>query len=488
MKKVITVLALLIIFISTSVYSQYKYEAPFYIKNNTGTALTNVQVKLVTGTAAYISSGWMQTDGKDIKFSPACNTTSLLNHWVEGYLNTDTTAIWVSVPSIGANDSTLVYMFFGYAGATNTSTLGVFYGPHSSTDSVVVASSNTVSNCQRGFRFTANEDVLVAYFGKRTPNATQRYLTLFDFSTQAILAQIQVDAGSVGAYNYNALPAPLWIKSGQQYIMTLFNGSGDMYYYGSSSQIGQHLTYGDMRYLNSCTQNSFPTNILTGMHYGTPDFLYYTKQNVNPAPTYRTLPAADTLTPAVPTNLTAVGSNQTATLKWKKNTEFDMSVYSVYRNTTNNPSTATMIGTKNQPDTTYVNTGLTNGTTYYFWVKASDRYCTPKTSDFSTVASCTPTSIGEPSTEVPDKYYLEQNYPNPFNPSTTIKFGLKKDALVELKVYDVSGKEVMVLANGQYKAGNYSIEFGTENLASGVYFYSIKAGEFTEIKKMVLIK
>ncbi len=93
MKKVITVLALLIIFISTSVYSQYKYEAPFYIKNNTGTALTNVQVKLVTGTAAYISSGWMQTDGKDIKFSPACNTTSLLNHWVEGYLNTDTTAI-----------------------------------------------------------------------------------------------------------------------------------------------------------------------------------------------------------------------------------------------------------------------------------------------------------------------------------------------------------------------------------------------------------
>lgn len=479
---------LIVLFLLLNVSNaQFKYENPVWIKNNTATALTNVQVLIKFNTQVPIANGWMLANGNDIRLVTTCNSTTYLGHWVEGYLNTDSTKIWVNVPSIGASDSVQVFLYYGNAGATNISTLAMFYGPHSSTDSVIIATAGGVANSQRGFRFTPNEDLLIGYFGKREPQGTQRYVTLFDFTTQAIILQMQV-SGPAAQWNYGALASPIWVKSGTQYVIELFQGTGDGYYYGTSSQIGQHLTYNDMKYCNSCTQNTFPTNTLTNYHYGTPDFLYYTKQNISPAPTHTILPAADTVTPAVPTNLTATpGGNGAALLKCNKNPEFDMYQYSFYRNTTNNPSTATFIGAANHPDTTFLNTGLTPGT-YYFWVKAKDRYCTFKESGFSAVASCVVTEAGQTVNIIPDKFYLNQNYPNPFNPVTSIKFGLKKDEFVEMKVFDITGKEIATLINSQYKAGNYSVEFNGMNVASGIYIYRIIAGEFTEIRKMVLLK
>ena len=71
-----------------------------------------------------------------------------------------------------------------------------------------------------------------------------------------------------------------------RYTLQLYQGSSDGYYFGTSSQIGQHLTYLDMRYCNSCTQNTFPNNFLNNYHYGYPDLWYFTKNNISPAPTY----------------------------------------------------------------------------------------------------------------------------------------------------------------------------------------------------------
>ncbi|MCX7833954.1 MAG: DUF2341 domain-containing protein [Ignavibacteria bacterium] len=704
MKKVLSsilLFSILLVFVF-GVGAQYKYANPIRIKNNTSTTLTNVQVLIIFNTAIPIANGWMQPNGNDIRFTSTCGGSVFLNHFLEGYINTDTTKIWLKVPSIGPNDSTLVYLYYGNASATSASTLSVFDGPHSGCDSVVVTSTNTVSNCQRGFAFTPTEDVLIAYFGKRIPNVTQRYVTLFDATTQALLVQIQVDPGVAGQYNYNLLPTPFWARTGVQYIIALYNGSGDMYYYGTSSQIGQHMTYGNMRYRNTCTQNDFPNLTLTNYHYGTPDFLYFVKQNITPPPTVTILPAADTTTPAAPTNLTATAGSGSALLKWNKNTEFDMKEYRVFRNTVNNPATATQIGIVNHPDTTYNATGLTNGTTYYFWVKAVDRYCDPKISAFSNVASCTPggggavvnrsivlptpgvntnyvmipynpamnwtsnqitieawvkiggtttantvlnkgaasfdyqlginastanpffraqgtivlgssitipanvwthlavvsngstvvfyvngspaqtvstattlgsstnemrigrgnadpgsgkldevrlwsvartaseiannmcvkyipnttsglkaiwhfdstfvdsvsgfngtavgtvtfdtanncmqTSIKNIQSEVPTEFYLSQNYPNPFNPNTSIKFSLPKDAYVELKIYDIMGREVATLISDPYKAGTYIVDFNAGHLASGIYFYKIVAGGFSDVKKMILLK
>ena len=90
--------------------------------------------------------------------------------------------------------------------------------------------------------------------------------------------------------------------------------------------------------------------------------------------------------------------------------------------------------------------------------------------------------------QVPDKYKLEQNYPNPFNPVTKINYSITKTGLVTLKVYSILGQEVATLVNEVKTAGNYFVDFDASNFSSGVYFYSIKAGDFNDTKRMFLIK
>ncbi|MBK8551993.1 MAG: T9SS type A sorting domain-containing protein [Ignavibacteria bacterium] len=90
--------------------------------------------------------------------------------------------------------------------------------------------------------------------------------------------------------------------------------------------------------------------------------------------------------------------------------------------------------------------------------------------------------------EIPETFKLEQNYPNPFNPVTNIKFALSKSGYVEIKVFDVLGKETAVLVQDFKQAGTYTVDFNAANLTSGVYFYKMVTGDFTEIKKMMLIK
>jgi len=98
----------------------------------------------------------------------------------------------------------------------------------------------------------------------------------------------------------------------------------------------------------------------------------------------------------------------------------------------------------------------------------------------------TTTGVSEVLTS-PD-YNLSQNYPNPFNPVTTIRYSIKEITKVKLKVYDILGKEIITLVNGEKPAGEYEIKFDGSNLSSGIYFYSIFAGNYRAVKKMVLIR
>lgn len=88
----------------------------------------------------------------------------------------------------------------------------------------------------------------------------------------------------------------------------------------------------------------------------------------------------------------------------------------------------------------------------------------------------------------PEKFELKQNYPNPFNPNTVISYSVAKTEKVELKVYDILGKEVQTLVNDVKNPGSYNVVFNAVNLSSGVYFYRITSGSFTDIKKMTLVK
>ena len=91
-------------------------------------------------------------------------------------------------------------------------------------------------------------------------------------------------------------------------------------------------------------------------------------------------------------------------------------------------------------------------------------------------------------TSLPLSYSLSQNYPNPFNPVTKIKYEIPTEGKVKLMIYDVLGREIKTLVNEVKPAGKYIVEFNGSNFASGVYFYRIYAGKYTDVKRMVLVK
>lgn len=90
--------------------------------------------------------------------------------------------------------------------------------------------------------------------------------------------------------------------------------------------------------------------------------------------------------------------------------------------------------------------------------------------------------------ELPLTYFLFQNYPNPFNASTIIKYGLREPSQVTVEIYDVIGRKVETLFDGSQPAGYHSIIWNSGDNPSGIYFYKIWAGEFTDTKKMILLK
>lgn len=96
--------------------------------------------------------------------------------------------------------------------------------------------------------------------------------------------------------------------------------------------------------------------------------------------------------------------------------------------------------------------------------------------------------IGKINSEIPDEYKLEQNYPNPFNSRTNIKFKMLKFGIAEINIYDISGKLVNVLLKKELTAGVYEMNFNADNLPSGVYFYRFITNNFSEIRKMILLK
>ncbi len=91
-------------------------------------------------------------------------------------------------------------------------------------------------------------------------------------------------------------------------------------------------------------------------------------------------------------------------------------------------------------------------------------------------------------TKAPSRFKLYQNYPNPFNPTTKIEYSIPKKSFVSLKVFDVLGREVETLVNEEKLSGNYEVEFNGVNLSSGIYFYELKAGVHSLVKKMIVIK
>jgi len=125
-------------------------------------------------------------------------------------------------------------------------------------------------------------------------------------------------------------------------------------------------------------------------------------------------------------------------------------------------------------------TGEANYGNPNYWTLSAVINGSPGTDDIATEIN--------PESEVPKDFKLMHNYPNPFNPATIINYQLPSAVKINLTIYDVLGQEVVELVNSFQNAGTYKVEFNAANLAGGVYFYRIKAGDFTETKKMLYMK
>jgi hypothetical protein len=137
--------------------------------------------------------------------------------------------------------------------------------------------------------------------------------------------------------------------------------------------------------------------------------------------------------------------------------------------------------------------GVLNSNTQYYWrVNASVQVLftlvtTPYSTPFN-FRTTQPTGIVQTNSALPENYELYNNYPNPFNPVTKIKFDNMSSSNVKIVVYDILGNEIEELVNEDLNAGEYEVEWNAAGRTSGVYFYRLTAGNFTDMKKMILVK
>jgi len=146
--------------------------------------------------------------------------------------------------------------------------------------------------------------------------------------------------------------------------------------------------------------------------------------------------------------------------------------------------------TNNGSQWSQINTGLTNYQINTLAVDPDGKFIYAGTDDgvwYRPVSEIT-TMLSENNDGIPDRFFLHQNFPNPFNPSTQIKYSIPKSSQVTLKIFNTLGEDIETIVNEEKPTGTYELNWNAANLPSGVYFYRLQAGDFTSVKKMILLK
>ena len=188
------------------------------------------------------------------------------------------------------------------------------------------------------------------------------------------------------------------------------------------------------------------------------------------------------IVPVELTSFSASVAKGAVNLSWRTATEVNNMGFNVERSANKSDWTKIAFVQGNQTSTSpivysYIDKAVSNAGKYYYRLKQIDNNGSFKYS-----------SIVEADVNSPSVFSLNQNYPNPFNPSTIISFSLPVASNVKLTVYNAIGQPVRVLENGFKNAGSYNLSFNASELSSGTYFYKIEAGQFSQIRKMMLIK
>jgi len=220
-----------------------------------------------------------------------------------------------------------------------------------------------------------------------------------------------------------------------------------------------------------------------GVYDGTKYFyrIYASNGGGNSAPSNVT----NAVTPMQPpTYLNAVQLEGAAIqLTWQDNSSSELGYY--IERKLGSAGTYAVIDSVSSNVTAFTDSTGVPGNEYFFRVRA---YNSDVASVYSNEVHLTLTGVKANGTGIPDKFGVSQNYPNPFNPTTVISYQLPVNSMVTLKVYSVIGKEIRTLVNGRESAGFHSAVFVASDLPSGVYFYRMQAGKFSETKKLMVIK
>jgi len=195
--------------------------------------------------------------------------------------------------------------------------------------------------------------------------------------------------------------------------------------------------------------------------------------------------SVDNLHPTIPQGLTALESASSIALQWNTQVDEDFSYHNIYKNDLNSADLAMVFTTT---DSFYVDQEGTQGL-YEYWITAVDS--AGNESDASDIAAAVLSSSEQ--VTVPTVFALEQNYPNPFNPSTQIRFAIPEQSMVTISVYDMMGRKVRTLIQGNISAGYHTTVWNATNdkglpVGAGMYIYTIRAGAYHQMKKMVLLK
>ncbi|MBU0712301.1 carboxypeptidase regulatory-like domain-containing protein [bacterium] len=194
----------------------------------------------------------------------------------------------------------------------------------------------------------------------------------------------------------------------------------------------------------------------------------------------------DNLPPEVPVGLTAVGGGDNIVLQWAPVTSEKVKYYSVYRKTA--LTDFEVIGYS--PNVEYIDATALSSVSYTYTVTATDF-------GLNESAKSEPVSMSalaiDSQEEIPTKFALKPNYPNPFNPETTIEFALPKTSKVTLTIYNLMGQMVQELVQNEYPAGYQRVIWNGQDsrgnvVGSGVYIYTLKAGNFSQTRKMILMR
>jgi surface protein len=195
--------------------------------------------------------------------------------------------------------------------------------------------------------------------------------------------------------------------------------------------------------------------------------------------------SVDNLHPTVPQGLTALESGSSVILQWNTQVDEDFSYHNIYKNDLNSADLAMVFTTT---DSFYVDQEGTQGS-YEYWITAVDS--AGNESDASDIAAAVLSSSEQ--VTLPTVFALEQNYPNPFNPSTQIRYAIPEQSMVTISIYDMMGRKVRTLIQGNISAGYHTTVWNATNdkglpVGAGMYIYTIRAGTYHQMKKMVLLK